>query len=343
MPEDENPGQLSAARNYLALSFLILAGISFVSYFMKSEAENQQLLSALTLWIGSYQALLFTLTSITFIQPVTGRRGFAVKQIMLITVVGVPLLMTSLLSPEKVFPHLFYPAIGFYLFQLVYYTRSFRNAYNKSLAQMEAYYDDEEYGRLQWVKFCFYSALGIGVLVLFTFVFNNYFYCAFIVIYTVYYAYVISRFYNYITDMKFLIPALVEKRGKIDSDPPEVKLTEEEEKSFLKNKQALSVALEQWVEEKNYCEGDVSVEDIVRVLGTDTHFFRYYFREVMQIDFRTWRIKLRIAEAKKIMESNPSITLEQLAKITGFNHRANFYRQFQKITGESPSDYKKRL
>jgi len=97
------------------------------------------------------------------------------------------------------------------------------------------------------------------------------------------------------------------------------------------------------VEEKKYCQGDVCVDDIVKDLETDIYSFRYYFREIMQTDFRLWRVELRITEAKRLMNENPSITLEQLASLTGFNHRANFYRQFQKITGETPSYYKKRL
>jgi hypothetical protein len=150
MPEDKGLKRLSVARKYLAIAFLILAGMNYASYFMQSEAENQQLLSAVTLWIGSYQALLFALTSVTFIQSVAGRKGLAINQLIPITVIGIPLVVASMLSPEQVFPYLLYSAVGCYLFQLIYYTYLFRSEYNKSLAQLEAYYDDEENSRLQW-------------------------------------------------------------------------------------------------------------------------------------------------------------------------------------------------
>ena len=148
---------------------------------MQSKAESQQLLSAIILLIGSCQALLFTLTSVTFIQPIAVRNNLAINQLIPITAIGILLVASSILSPERVFPYLFYPAVGCYLFQLIYYTYLFRSEYNKSLAQLETYYDDEENDRLQWVKFCFYSALVIGILALFTLFLNYYFYCAFII------------------------------------------------------------------------------------------------------------------------------------------------------------------
>jgi len=154
----------------------------------------------------------------------------------------------------------------------------------------------------------------------------------------------VCKFYNYIADMKFLIPALVIKTENAEvPQTAEPELTEEKEKLFRKDERQLKAALEQWVEGKKYCQSDVSVDDIVKDLGTDNYSFRYYFREVMKTDFRTWRAELRIAEAKKLMKENPAITLGQLASLTGLNHRANFHRQFQKVTGETPSDYKKRL
>ena len=340
IPEDKSQKRLSVARKYLAISFLILAGISYASYFMQSAAENWNILSTTTLWVASYQAFLFTLTTRTFIQPVAGKKRLVHKEAILITIIGISLVTTSILSSERLFPYVFYPAIGCYLFQLIHYTRLFRGEYKKSLKQLEAYYDEDENDRLLWVKFCFYSALGVGTLALLSLFLNNYFYCVFIILYTAYYTYMVGRFYNYTGDMRFLIPALVdaESRTAIELQP-----IEEGKKIFLENEQKLKAALEQWVEEKNYCRGDIGVDNIVKTLDTDNNFFRYYFREVMQIDFRTWRARLRIAEAQRLMANNPDITLDQLAKITGFNHRANFHRQFQKIAGETPSDYKKRL
>jgi AraC-type DNA-binding domain-containing proteins len=132
--------------------------------------------------------------------------------------------------------------------------------------------------------------------------------------------------------MRFLIPALVDETENVESPTvTELQPTEEDRELFWGNEQKLRAVLEQWVKEKNYCRGDVSVDDIVKALGTDNNFFRYYFREIMQTDFRTWRAGLRIAEAQRLMTDNPDVTLDQLAKTTGLISIASFKRLPEKL------------
>lgn len=83
------------------------------------------------------------------------------------------------------------------------------------------------------------------------------------------------------------------------------------------------------------------MDDIAESLGVTHSFLQYYFRKFVMIDFRTWRSKLRIQEAQRLIENDPDISLEELREMVGFNHRANFYQQFQKITEMSPTEYKK--
>ena len=341
IPEEENLKKLLTGRKYLSLSYFILAIAGFLSYFAQTEAENDPVLISSTLFIASYQALLFTATSLIFIQAASVRKKLVITQICVITIIGIPLILSSVYSPDNLFPYILYTSIALYLFQLGFYTYLFRREYGKSLAQLENYYDEEENDRLKWVKFCFYSALGIGILALLS-LFLTFIYGIFVVIYTVYYAYMVSRFYNYVTDMGFLIPVLSGKTNpveeKVIAEPSD--LTEKEKMNLLEKEQQLKFSLEKWVEDKLYCQKDAGVDDIVEMLGTNRDFLRYYFRVHMPSDFRTWRAELRIAEAKKILKENTEISLEEVWRMTGFNHRANFHRQFQKITGQTPTEYK---
>lgn len=343
IPKTENLKKLHIARKYLSFSYFILAGFGLISYFMHIEAEKEPVLMASTLYIASYQALLFTTTSLVFIQTLSLKKLLVIPQLYIITAIGIPLLLASIFFPDNLFPYIFYPALALYLFQLFYYSRLFRREYSKCLKQLENYYDEEENDRLLWVKFCFYSALGIGILALLSLFSGTLLYDVFVVIYTAYYSYMVCRFYNYITDMGFLIPALsimgekpVEKKELLI----ELNLTKEEKENLTKKEQQLKSALDKWVEEKLYCKGDVGVDDIARMLGTTRNFLRYYFHYRMSAEFRAWRTALRVTEAKRIIKEKPDISLEEVCKMTGFNHRANFHRQFRKITGETPAEYK---
>ena len=110
--------------------------------------------------------------------------------------------------------------------------------------------------------------------------------------------------------------------------------------NLSENDQQLKIALEKWVKEKRYCKKNISVDDVVQELGVSRVFLRNYFHSYMPSDFRAWRNELRIAEAKKILKIIPNIPLNEVAHLTGFKCRGNFHRQFQKITGQTPTEYR---
>lgn len=336
---------LRTARTYLSGAYFILACSGFFSYFMHVEAENDAALMASTLFIASYQAFLFTITCITFIRPAYVTYLFIVKHLLLITTIGIPLVLTALFAEKSVFPYLFYTCIALYALQMLYYATLFRRGYGESMKQLEAYYDEDENYRLRWVKICFYSALCIGVWALVSLFSGHLLYCIFIVAYTAYYSYMVYRFYNYMTDAGFLIPAMSAKpvpAGEVVAEG-DVMLTDDEKRHLSEKECQLKAALERWVEEKEYCRGDVSVDEIVVALGTNRNFLRYYFRDRMATDFRAWRNELRVAESKRIMAERPDISLGEVCRIVGFNYLSNLHRQFEKITNETPADFKNNL
>ncbi|MDR2909910.1 MAG: hypothetical protein LBV47_00880 [Bacteroidales bacterium] len=198
-------GKLRKARVYLSGAYFVLAASGFFSYLMGVEAERDEILMAFTLFIASYQALLFTITCITFIRPAWVRKPVIIKHLLAITLTGGVLVLFSLLSGTNAFPYALYTCVALYIFQLLCYVCLFRREYARSLRQVEAYYDEDESYRLRWVKVCFYSALGIGIWALASIFSGNVLYCLFIVAYTAYYAHMVHRFSTYTVDTKFLI------------------------------------------------------------------------------------------------------------------------------------------
>lgn len=332
---DKELDNLRFLRNYLAISYFVLGISGFVSFLSQQETENESLMASCTLIIASYQALLFTYTILALIQPLYIRRKQIFVQLGIITIIGLLLLLVLFFTPHFLYRLFFYIVVVIYIFQISYYIYVFRIKYKLCLKSLEEYYDEDERIRLRWVNFSFYGALIIGILALASLFLNLYFYILFSVLYTAYYAYMVSRFYNYQIDFNFAIPVINqnEKRKEEISDSCSTQYETEKIEKF-------SFILGEWVEEKKFTQKDISVDEIAESLEVSHSFLQYYFRTYMQTDFRTWRSELRIQEAKTILKEHPEISLEKVREQVGFNHRANFHQQFQRITGLTPTQYK---
>ena len=165
-----------------------------------------------------------------------------------------------------------------------------------------------------------------------------YFNAIFSALYTAFYAYMVSRIYNYQIDFGFAIPVItanLSTENEVDPDSAQCSTQDSIEKC-----EGFKSVLDKWIAEKRYTEKDVSVDEIATSLGVSRIFFQYYFRTHMQTDFRSWRSELRIREAQLILREDSEISLEKVREQVGFNHRANFHQQFQKITGLTPTEYR---
>ena len=338
---------LRKSRRYLSFSYFLLGFLGFVSFFMRNEAEDINMLQAFGIFISSYQALLFTMTVITFIQPLYIKKKNVLWQVGLITIMGSILVIAFFSFSYETYFIFFCIAWVVYLSQIISYVLLFRQKYKALLRQLENYYDEEQKARLHWVKFCFYSATTIGIGSLFSWSFGATIHTLFIMLYTSYYAYMVVRFYNYQIDAKYLLPVIThtqcDERGEVpdssDVDPTVFRYTHMI--STPKERQ-LQIALKQWVNEKKYLEKDKGVNEIVEELEAgDRYFLQDYFKKHMPANFRTWRSGLRIKEAQRMISEDPDIALETVCEAVGFNHRSNFHQQFQKVTGITPTDYKR--
>jgi AraC-like DNA-binding protein len=77
-------------------------------------------------------------------------------------------------------------------------------------------------------------------------------------------------------------------------------------------------------------------------LGTDTGTPYAYFRERIGLDFRTWRTRLRLEDAKRMLAENPFLPPADAARLCGFSNRSNFSRQFLAYTGQTPAEWQKK-
>ena len=94
------------------------------------------------------------------------------------------------------------------------------------------------------------------------------------------------------------------------------------------------------MEQKRFCEYDRSRDEIARELGTSTEMLHVYFNTKVGVDFKTWRTQLRIEDAKQLLLSEPKLSTNLIGEMCGFSDRSNFHRQFVKIVGCSPKEWR---
>lgn len=178
----------------LAFTCLVLSASDFVSCFAMDSNQEAQLFSTLTLIVASYQAMLFTTASLVFVQSARVHRRSVLTQLGVITAVGVSLLVSQYHFP-RLFAFLFAAAIAAYIAQIVFYTLAFRKDYKSCVKHLEAFYDEDEQGRMRWISRCFHSALAVGIVALFFCMipYSSITYDLFVLTYTIYYVYIIRK------------------------------------------------------------------------------------------------------------------------------------------------------
>lgn len=100
--------------------------------------------------------------------------------------------------------------------------------------------------------------------------------------------------------------------------------------------------VDQWVREQCYLEDIRSNDDFAKSMGVDRLTLFRYFLLVRKEDPRTWRTRIRIEKAGKLIEENPGLPISVISDAVGFSDRSNFSRQFRKYYGTTPLAWRNR-
>lgn len=253
-------------------------------------------------------------------------------------------------------------ALVIFLIQSVTYIVYFDKAYRQSLADFETYYDDDADHKLKWVKFCYVISMLTNIFVLVYLV--MYWFSdqkmtiasLYTLWYLLYMLYLSSNFISFLGSHKLVLDAFAYKtlsgqdlmrrldenrkkkarkdRRRADSD--EFTMPENTEAELVR----LERTLARWVEAKRFREYDKTRDEIASELHTSKEFLHMYFATKVGVDFRTWRTNLRIEEAKTLLLENKDASINIIAEASGFSDKSNFHRQFVKIVGCSPKEWR---
>jgi AraC-like DNA-binding protein len=332
---------LTAYRNatkVMSVTYLFLAVANLLESLERLTAEttdNALLFRLVTLIIASTQAFFFTFSMISLFNTgyATWKRFWReVSVISAFIVMGIVSYLVLDISLTTVYSYCF---MAFYFSQLIRYTLIFRRLYSRYLLEVENWFSGYEESRLRWINFSFYSALTIGLIAMTCIVIpSSLFGVGSSVVYLLFYVFFAIRFVNYSFVFNILEDVIVED--------PEADNNGSAPESFdNKHLAAMKRRIAKWVAAKRYCEPGITLKDLADHLGANTKYLSRYINDYEGKSFRNWIGSLRIEEAQRQMQENPSIKIDIVAEAIGYANKSAFMLQFAKQTNMKPSEWKR--
>ena len=103
--------------------------------------------------------------------------------------------------------------------------------------------------------------------------------------------------------------------------------------------------LQLMTEEKLYTNVDLTIDLLAKKVGTKRHYVSAVINLCTQKNFNIFVNEYRIKEAIHLLSGNDVniFSVDKIAYDSGFNDRKSFYRVFKKMTGLSPTEFRKNL
>jgi len=332
-PADGRAAKYRKAKSALTASVIILGLLNIVQITYDSRGTDPHLGSCMALAVSYWQAMLFTMALLVLIRPEVVTRKSILTQIAIYLALDVILLCSYLLLPIQSYLYVYELGIILYLLQLVNYVRWFRKSRMIFFSKIKSYYEEEEIERsLQWILYIFRMALVVALFSLLMVFHNRIIDMILTASLALFYALFAACFVNYGLTAPLILPAI-----NTDEKSAERETAEEE------NGHAEISKLESWIKKKGYLNNEMAVADIAAQMDMSIEQFNRYFRDEVGEEFRTWRVRLRIEESKRLMAQHPELSTTQIGKMSGFNDRSFFYQQFLRFTGTSVAEYRKNM
>lgn len=353
IPHSDYSCKLASSKLAIVVSFLICGYMMFYTMAQYGDAHiwDWELFTMLTIYIVvHFSTSIISYSMISLLKTEKHKRqNLFMPGLFMSAIIAFMLLESYKSGNMTYFWVMCIIALSTFLIQSVTYIVYFDRAYKQSLKDLENYYDDDEEHKLRWIRFCYVFSMLTNLFVL---VYIGLYWlldykmevaALYTFWYLLYMLYLSSNFISFLGSHKLILDAVAhnvltgnifpqraQRSRKIEG--PKLNM----DKEFAK----LDRNIEQWVADKRYCEYDNTRDQIASDLKTTKDILHLYFMTKMGIDFRTWRTGLRIEEAKRLLLENRDASINIVAEVSGFSDKSNFHRQFVKIVGCSPKQWR---
>ncbi len=326
IPQEDLFYKLRLARNFLLISLLMMT-VAGVGETIADPLYHSERSTFYTLTSGAFQCTCLVTIFLCLLNPafISYRRS------------GLWLGMTLTWSVLCGIAYWLWPSIyiiyivyALYLIQISISLALFLPRYRAALEVLRVT-DTKHHLELSWIRWAFYLAASMNFFILILVWLPKEVHIVFNVLTMCYFVWFTSRFSTFAGFLFREYMPIMTEAGLTDLAP-------ETAEGYAEREAACREKIEAWIERKGYCQSD-DKDTAAAKIGLHIDDLQWYCTVVLQQDFRTWRIALRIEEAQRILATNPDAPINELAHSLGFNSRSNFYLYFKRITGENTTEY----
>lgn len=345
IPNTEYTARLRFSKNLIAACFLSGALIFWFTLYHTDAPNFEHFAAMMMVEVTSISAVALSYALINILEEKAYSKDAFFLNIIVLSLLSIVLARFMLRGntlASKIAERVY---VAVYIFQCGMHIYLFIKLFRKSWKKIENYYDEDEYHRLKWLRFCFWIMMAsqLAVLVYLAIPYSvmsiyALWYCVFMLYFTI-------NYISFISSHKIVLDAFAHKTLDMEGlsfsrrgEAPKAVAADEQlrEREFKK----IEKSLDEWVAAKKYREFDKSRDEIAADLDTTKDMLQLYFTLRKAEDFRTWRTKLRIEDAKTMLLEDPKTSTQIIAERSGFSDRSNFHRQFSAIVGCSPKHWR---
>ena len=353
VPSSPYARRLGHTKNAIAGCFA-LAGVIFIYTMTRIDYEWNDFYPAMMMFVvTALSSVILSFSLLNLMDPSPSGNDKYWLNLMIVVIWAVALIYYYDYPVKWVRVAAYVSSIVLFIAQCISHIIAFNNSYKRALRNLEIYYDEDEEHKIKWIRFCYIIMMLTQMFVLVYMLLPRSLMKVYVLFYALFILYFSTNFISFLGSHKLLLDAFAYKALSGEGRPPvrrrrgngRVKThaavsVEGTELIYTdRDLQKLDAALSQWVEAGKYRESDKTRDEIAAELKTTKELLQTYFNDKGQ-DFRTWRTNLRINDAKTMLLANKNISINAIGERCGFSDRSNFHRQFQKIVGCSPKQWR---
>jgi AraC-like DNA-binding protein len=343
IPKKEGLSSYRISLKVLAITYFTLGLLTIAVLAFNLADNSREYFTFISVFISSTQALLFTFTLITLINPTFVKLNnvlahllpyifFSLLYSVSVSLYGDP----KLTSISLVWVHISNPTIwvrllflGYYFFQLIYYTYLFLREVRQYNKEILDYFSEVFQLKLKWVQIAFFSALAVGITAMISNFLPMQYDWIVILFYSLFYFGFAQEYIKYNKAFNIIEPAI--STNSQDNSTPQV----------IRTKTDWQLYKQQIEANRFYCQTGINIEELAQKLQIGRTTLSNLINREEGVNFNTWINMLRIKEAKHLLKNNPELSLVTISEMVGFTEQSNFSRQFKQITGETPLVWRK--
>ena len=349
VPNSEHSRKLVKAKNTIAMCFFISSILFFVCYTYSGIQDYEVFSSLMMFVVTAISSAILSFSLMNLLEE--GDNDKFYLNLAVIVIFSCILMRSFWMEPGPLRTFILAESVILFIINCIIHIVLFHRTYLRSVQKIEQYYDEEENNKMKWIRFCYVMMMLTEMFVLVYMLLPR----GFMKVYTIWYAlfmlYFSANFISFLGSNKLLLDAFayktlsgqeilerIERRKRMKKGAKDSQVADSQLTELEMNK--IDRSLAQWVKEKKFRAYDKTREEIAKELNTSKELLHMFFVTRMSVDFKTWRTRLRIEEAKSLLLDNPEMSINIVAELSGFSDRSNFHRQFTKIVGCSPKQWR---